>query len=138
VEIIADRVGLSGGALVTAQSSTSPNAGKAGDVVIRATDTVRVDASSITTAADHAEGGAITVAAREVVLINRAIILAISFGPGDAGSLTVAARDVFRSQDSAVTMDAVEADGGNITLTVGFSCPPGRERDHRHGQKRTG
>jgi len=64
-------------------------------------------------------GGKISLRATRVELGNNATISAKSSGTGDAGNVTIAAGDTFRSVGSAVTTEAREADGGNISLTAG-------------------
>ena len=116
IEVIADRVTLAGGALVSADSSTSANAGRAGDISINARDTVQIGGSSITTTADRAEGGAITIAGNQVQLIDGAIVSAKSSGAGNAGNVTIIAGDTLLGRSSTVSTEATLADGGNIML----------------------
>jgi filamentous hemagglutinin family protein len=118
IELIADTVSLAGGALISAQSSTSANAGKAGDILISARETVEIASSSITTAADHAAGGSLAIQADEVRLVDGALVSAKSSGAGDAGNISIAAAKALRITDSVVSTEAVEADGGNINLTA--------------------
>jgi filamentous hemagglutinin family protein len=119
IDLVADRVSLAGGALVTAQSQVSPNGGKAGDVSITARGTFQVDESAVTTAADQAQGGTITVSAHQVELANGAVVSARSDGPGDAGNVTITAGGLFRSRNGALTTEALLADGGDIRVIAG-------------------
>ncbi|MGH7306600.1 MAG: hypothetical protein ACRELZ_25240, partial [Candidatus Rokuibacteriota bacterium] len=118
VELVADRISLMGGAQVTGRSEGSSAGGKAGDVSITARDLFQVDASAVTTAADQGQGGTITVSAQRVELSNGALVSATSDGPGDAGSVTIAAGRTFRSRNSVLTTDALLADGGDIRVSA--------------------
>ena len=116
IELIGETVSLASGALVSAESSTSENAGKAGDILITARGTVDIMASSITTAADHAAGGSITIEGNEVSLVDGALVSAKSSGPGNAGNINIVAAQELRFANSVISTEAVEADGGNIKL----------------------
>jgi filamentous hemagglutinin family protein len=116
VELVGDRVTLAQGALVTSDSSTSESAGDAGRISISGRESVRIAASSVTTAAERAEGGAIDIAGNYVELADGAIVSAKSSGAGDAGSITIAAADTLRAANSTVSTAATGADGGNVAL----------------------
>src|SRR5262249_12815438 len=118
IEVVADRVTLSGGALISAASSTSASAGEAADIPTSARDTVQISGSSITTAADRAEGGAISIAARQVQLTDGALVSAKSSGAGNAGNVTISAGDELFARGSVVSTEATQADGGNILLAA--------------------
>ena len=118
IELVADTISLAGGALISAESSTSPNAGKAGDVSIVAGGVVDIAASSITSAADHAAGGSISIQAGEVRLGDGAVLSARSSGAGDAGSITVLAVQDLTLTNAVISTEAVAADGGNISLVA--------------------
>jgi large exoprotein involved in heme utilization and adhesion len=118
IELVADTVLLAGGALISAESSTSANAGKAGNVSISARDTVQIAGSSVTTAADHAAGGSLAIQGNDVRLVDGALVSAKSSGPGDAGNISIAAAETLYLANSVVSTEAVQADGGNIDLTA--------------------
>ena len=118
IELVGERVSLAGGALISAESSTSANAGKAGDVSIVASGSVDIAGSSITSAADHAAGGSIAIQGREVRLADGALLSAKSSGSGDAGSITIVASETLRSANSVISTEATAADGGNISVAA--------------------
>jgi len=118
IELVADSVRLAGGALISAASSTSPNAGKAGEVAISARGSVEIAASSITSAAEHAAGGSIVIQGDEVRLVDGALVSARSSGAGAAGNIGITAAKSLRLTNSVVSTEAVLADGGNIRLTA--------------------
>ena len=114
--MVADRVTLATGALISAESSNSTIAGKAGNISISARDTVQIGASSVTTSAEKAEGGAIAIAANEVQLDPGTIISAKASGAGNAGEITIIAGDTLVARGSTISTQATQADGGNISL----------------------
>jgi hypothetical protein len=119
IEVIADRVSLSSDAFISARSHSS-NAGKGGDILITARDTFQSDNSSVTTAAEQAKGGDITLKATQVQLTNGTLISAESSGVGDAGNIDITASDSLLMRNSAITTDAKQADGGNINIQSGY------------------
>jgi len=120
IELISDQVALSGGALISAESSVSAKAGKAGDILINASDIFKSDNSSVTTAAEQAKGGDITIQAREVQLTNGALISAESSGKGNAGNIYISTPDTLLMKNGSVTTEAKQADGGNIHVHAGY------------------
>jgi filamentous hemagglutinin family protein len=119
IELISDQVTLSGGALISAESSISAKAGKAGDISINVYDIFQIDNSSVSTAAEQAKGGDITIQAGEVQLTNGALISAESSGKGDAGNIDIATGSL-SMRDSSITTEAKQADGGNIHIQAGY------------------
>jgi large exoprotein involved in heme utilization and adhesion len=120
IELTSDRVTLSGGASISAESSVSAKAGKAGDISINASSIFQSDNSSVTTAAEQAKGGDITLKATQVQVTNGALISAESSGVGDAGNIDITATYSLLMRDSAITTEAKQADGGNIHISAGY------------------
>ena len=118
IELSGESVSLASGALITAESSMSANAGKAGDVSIVARGSVDIAGSSITSAADHAGGGSIAIHGREVRLTDGALLSAKSSGSGDAGSISIVATETLRSVNSVISTEAAAAEGGNIDIAA--------------------
>jgi filamentous hemagglutinin family protein len=121
IEITTDHLKLDD-ALIIARSRVSPNAGKAGNITITAWDTFESNNSIISTITRpetlQAEGGTITIMANQLHLSNESSISARSLGKGDAGNIRITAMDTFLSENSAVTTEATQADGGNILVTA--------------------
>ncbi len=120
IELISDQVMLSSGALISAESSVSAKAGKAGDILINASEIFQMNSSSVTTAAEQAKGGDITLKAKQVQLDNGTLISAESSGVGDAGNINITASDSVLMNNSAITTEAKKADGGNIHVNAGY------------------
>jgi filamentous hemagglutinin family protein len=120
IELISENVSIESGASISASSTLAwaSTVGKSGDISIVANNSFMSDNSSITTAADVAEGGDITVTAPEARLTNRALISAESSGDGDAGNITINARDLLWLDNSTVSTEAKQADGGNIKVNT--------------------
>ena len=75
---------------------------------------------SATVTGGRLPGGNITFASGEDVLLsNGSIISAESTGLGDAGTITITAGHRILDANSAVTTQASQADGGNVSLTAG-------------------
>jgi filamentous hemagglutinin family protein len=119
IELISEQVTLSGGALISAESSVSAKAGKAGDILINAFGIFQINNSSVTTAAEQARGGDITIRARGVQLTNGTLISAESSGVGDAGNIDITTNSLLMSTSSIAT-EAKQADGGNIHIQSGY------------------
>ena len=120
IELTSNRVTLSEGALISSESSVSANAGKAGDILINASGIFQSNNSSVTTAAEQARGGDITIKAREMQLTSGTLISAESSGAGDAGSINMIATNSLLMRNSSITTEAKEADGGNINIQSGY------------------
>lgn len=120
IKIEADNVALSGGASIAAESRVAfaTRTGKAGNISITANETFSSDSSSVTTAAELAEGGDVTIKSWETYLANNSLISAESSGPGDAGNITLTATDILYMKDSSIITEAKQADGGNIKINV--------------------
>lgn len=118
IDVLADRVTLDTGGLISAESLTSLTAGKAGSIAITARDRLQISASSVTTAADRAEGGAINIAANQVQLDPGTLISAKASGAGNAGNIAIVAGDTIVGRNSTMSTEATLSDGGNITLVA--------------------
>jgi large exoprotein involved in heme utilization and adhesion len=119
VTVEAAQVSIADGAVISG-STTGP--GRGGDVTVRATDLVAISgpASGLFTGTESSgTGGDIALHAPQIQLTDSAAISAESTGLGNAGNITLEARDTFRSRHSTVTTATRQADGGNITLHVG-------------------
>jgi filamentous hemagglutinin family protein len=121
IELVTDSLTLfNGGSISAVSSGTSDTAGKAGDISIEAHGLLKIDNSSVATAAKQAEGGNIAINAPEVQLTNQSVVSAESSGEGNAGNIDITARNTFWMEDSAVTTEAKQADGGNIKINTEY------------------
>ncbi len=96
----------------------STSQGDGGDIFISAANSIYSDNSSISSAADLASGGHITLEAPEAWLINGALISAESMGLGNAGSININAENLLWIENSRVSTEAAQADGGNIKVST--------------------
>jgi filamentous hemagglutinin family protein len=112
----ASSVSLSGGSLISAKSSGA-GAGPAGSVTINA-GVFHSDNSIVTTAADAARGGDISITAQQIQLSDGAVISGRSFGSGTAGNISITTRDSLVINNSTITTQAELADGGDITINA--------------------
>ncbi len=119
IEIFADRVVLASDAFISSKSSVSSHAGKAGIISIVARDSFESSDAEVTTSAERAQGGDISLTAPRIELSNGAVVSAQSAGAGNAGTVRIVASDSFITRNSTVTTEAIQADGGNIELQVG-------------------
>ena len=117
ITLEAPEIELSDGVIISTESF---GVGNAGDISITASDTFHSNNSSVTTAAEQAEGGDINITTREMQLLNGTLVSAESSGAGNAGNIHLAATDTFLMRDSAVTTEAKQADGGNIKVSAGY------------------
>lgn len=116
-----DTITLSNGSSIasTSQIAWATTAGKSGDISITALGNLHIADSSVTTSADQAQGGNITIQARQQQLMDNALVSAESLGPGNAGTVFITADDTFYSDDSSVKTTATQAEGGEISITAG-------------------
>jgi subtilisin-like proprotein convertase family protein len=117
IELQAQHVQLTKGASVSGKSTGT---GRGGTVQITATETFQSDDSSLTTGAEKAEGGDITIGSQDVQLYNGSVISAESSGAGDAGNIVITAKDTFLMRDSSVTTESEDASGGNIKINSDY------------------
>jgi filamentous hemagglutinin family protein len=110
--------------------------GTAGNVVITATGSFTSDGSRVATSAEANRGGDVSITAHSVELSNGSLITANSNAPlvvketvlidglpveqvvgdGNAGNITVRSGSTFVMQNSAMTTEATQASGGQITI----------------------
>jgi large exoprotein involved in heme utilization and adhesion len=96
--------------------------GQGGRLTIAAEDVVSISGQNsglLSETKGPGQGGDLTLQARELRLTEGARISATSSGTGDAGRLTLTARDTFESAHSTVTTAATQASGGHIELRAG-------------------
>ncbi len=126
VDIKTDRLTLSNDAQIIAVSDASRSskvskAGNAGHIKINTLDTFQSNNSLISTSAENAKGGDISVTAgQDVLLSNGAYVSAESFGAGNAGNISIRAGHTYLSENSSVTTNAKQADGGNIEVNAQY------------------
>ena len=118
VSLNVDQLNISGGAKVSS-AAMDKSSGFGGTVTINSMGPVSISGqnSGIFSSSDgENSGGQISLTANEVSLEGEATISAQSSGPGDAGNIFINAGDQFISQDSFVTTEAAQADGGDIEI----------------------
>ena len=110
----------------TIVSAESSGAGNSGSITLEAINgDFSSNDSTVSTAAQEAEGGAIVISAgQNVELMNDSTVLAESSGPGDAGAVTLEARGGnFSSEGSTVSTSVTnmkaKAKGGDIAISAG-------------------
>ncbi len=92
--------------------------GTAGSLTIL-TPTLRMDGGRIEFSTQGTgRGGDMIVEAEMVSLTEGTVISAASSGAGDAGSVIITAGDLFLRGNSAITTEATEAGGGDISVTA--------------------
>lgn len=99
-------------------SASSTSLGNGGEINIFANNILNTDRSFITTASEKTKGGDISITTPEVRLINQSVVSAKSSGGGNAGDINITATDIFWMEDSAVTTESTQADGGNIKINT--------------------
>ncbi|MDM8552884.1 filamentous hemagglutinin N-terminal domain-containing protein [Desulfobacterales bacterium HSG2] len=111
------RLDISSGAQISSASTSKHNGGDAGTVFIRASNIVRLsDNSEITTLAEDAGKGKITVVAGDRVYVwDSKITTSIKKGGNDAGDVNMN-QEILVLNRSKVVANAWEGDGGNIRL----------------------
>ncbi len=99
----------------------STSRGDGGMINVHANNAIISSNGLITTAAEQAAGGDITLTARDILLTNQTVISAESSGEGNAGNIDITATDIFWMEDSSVTTEAKQSDGGNIKINTEYS-----------------
>jgi filamentous hemagglutinin family protein len=129
IEITTSSLSVRNGASLIASTSGQ---GNAGSVKIRATDTVTFDgvgSNGTTSGATSSvrpravgDGGDIEITTNSLEVTNGALLIANTFGQGNAGSVRISATDTVRfhggGAGSSVDTGAI-GDGGNIEITTG-------------------
>src|SRR2546426_2329197 len=114
-----DSVLMSGGSII---QSSSFRTGPAGSITVTAGNAVSLAGAGtgmFGEAFGSANGGAITVKGNQVQLSDNATISAKSTGTGNAGNIQVTASDSLVMQNSSITTQTTQSDGGNIQIQVG-------------------
>ncbi len=98
---------------------------QAGDIEIKATEAISIDASVISNVVlegGRGDGGNINITTGSLRVSNDALLSASTFGQGNAGSVNIVARDTV-SFDGGYAISGVRqtgvGDGGNINITTG-------------------
>ncbi|MBD2102240.1 filamentous hemagglutinin N-terminal domain-containing protein [Leptolyngbya sp. FACHB-261] len=117
---------LNSGAEISARSQGNGNAGR---ITINASGPLQATNSNISTAADQATGGSITIQARNIRLQgNSDITTDVTSGSGSGGNIFLQADTILAFADSDIIASAAEGAGGNITLATpiffGFRYQP--------------
>ncbi len=115
LRITADNVSLSAGSSISATSSAT---GAAGGINVAA-DTLTLRDSDISTRADQADGGNLTIAARALLhLYNSSITSSVSGGLGNGGNISIDPNFVVL-RSSRIAADAFGGNGGNVSIVAG-------------------
>jgi filamentous hemagglutinin family protein len=113
LKITASDIQLNNGASMSARSFGS---GNAGDISIRAADTFRMEKSHLTTEAQYADGGNITVNTPKMLRMNDSTITAtVGGGAGNGGNITMSP-DIGIAENSRIIANAYQGKGGNIRI----------------------
>lgn len=120
IDISAENSSLLSNASISAMSTVSEIGGDAGNINISTISNFTMNNASLLTSAAEGMGGDITVHANDMDLINNASISAESSGQGDAGNIYLAGHHAFSINNSQVTTDATQADGGNIKVYADY------------------
>jgi filamentous hemagglutinin family protein len=109
---------LSGGAQIRVDTRGE---GRGGQLSVTATDTVAIigaESGLFTATTGSGTGGSIILQARDIQLANGARLSGRSTDDGNAGNIRLMATNTFLSENSAVTTEASQTDGGNILVTA--------------------
>lgn len=108
---------MTNGASVSASNTGSANAG---DILVNAGSHVHIQQASVTTQADQASGGNISVQATDAIrLINSQLNTSVHGGPTTAGGNILLDPAVVTLHNSQVRAEAVQGAGGNIRIIAG-------------------
>jgi len=102
--------------------STSTRNGRGGNINANLTGNLTVSEQGAISADSQGigAGGSIEIAARNLTLIDEGGISSAGFGTGNAGNISVTATDTLLMRDSAITTEAMHADGGDIFITAPY------------------
>jgi filamentous hemagglutinin family protein len=150
VRLTADRISLSGGAVVASGtagtgaggnvelqagnirlqpssgvSAVSTGEGNAGNISVSVNDSLRMKGGSIRTRAVTSDGGNITITAPNMVyLLDSEITTSVESGLGDGGNISIDPEFVILN-NSRIVANAFDGDGGNILIvTENFIATP--------------
>jgi filamentous hemagglutinin family protein len=108
---------LTDGAVISAQSSGT---GNAGSLSITATEAFHSTSSTVTTEATEADGGDIRVTAQDIIRLRDSEITAtVGGGPQTVGGNVTIDPEFVILQHSRIIANAFEGQGGNIRITAG-------------------
>ncbi len=126
INITTHSLSISGGATLVVNTYGQ---GNAGNVTIKARDTVSFQGSSTGITSQVVEqalgnGGNITISTGNLFVSDGAILTTSTFGLGDAGNVTIKARDTvsFQGSSTGIASQVFEqglGNGGNITISTG-------------------
>ena len=96
---------------------------QAGDIILNATETVRVDNSSVKSASSGVEGnsGNINITASSLSFSNNVVINAGNTGRGNAGSLNINVRDDIEMSDTLISSTTTDGNAGGINIGAGHN-----------------
>jgi filamentous hemagglutinin family protein len=101
-------------------NSESHDAGNAGDIVIKANTINLTDNGTITTSAEHATGGNITIVIPNLLFLREGqIITSVHGGTGDGGNITIENPLFVVLNQGKIRAQADEGHGGNIYIKSG-------------------
>jgi large exoprotein involved in heme utilization and adhesion len=106
-----------------ATSATGLQSGTAGSVNVQAGSlTIETGGQIASSSAGLGRGGDVSIAITSDAVLTGAgtQVTARSTGSGDAGSITLSATNLNMSEGAAISTEATTANGGNITLKVGY------------------
>ncbi|MGC3975219.1 MAG: filamentous hemagglutinin N-terminal domain-containing protein [Nitrospira sp.] len=110
-------VSVTDGAVVSASNTGSANAG---DIVIQAGSQLQIQNASVTTQAEQASGGNITLQATDSIrLVNSQLNTSVLGGPTTAGGNIMVNPAIVTLQNSRILAQAVQGQGGNISIIAG-------------------
>ncbi|MBW2232393.1 MAG: filamentous hemagglutinin N-terminal domain-containing protein [Deltaproteobacteria bacterium] len=100
-------------------SARSDGSGNAGDILVEAGGSLQLrSGGKITTEADSASGGRITIKAHDIVyLLDSSITTSVRFGEGGGGDIVIDPPLVVLNR-SELRADAFEGPGGNVTIVA--------------------
>ncbi|WP_168192349.1 filamentous hemagglutinin N-terminal domain-containing protein [Chroococcidiopsis sp. TS-821] len=100
-------------------SAQSLGTGIAGNISIRADESINADNGEIATSASQSVGGAINIVAGDIRLHgNSDIRTNVASGAGGGGNITISASSILAFDDSDILAFARDGQGGNITLNT--------------------
>jgi filamentous hemagglutinin family protein len=102
--------------------STATTDGRGGDITVNLTGDLTLSETGAVRAEsqDAGEGGSIAISARKLTLFDAGEISSAGYGTGNAGNFSVAAKDTLLLRDSAITTEAMHADGGDIFIAAPY------------------
>jgi filamentous hemagglutinin family protein len=106
-------------------STLTDSAGKAGDLIIRATDLVDISKSTLSTASSAGatgDGGNLTIDTEKMIVRDRGFVITSTVAGGNAGNLVIRASDTLQVNGAFInTIVAPQATGrgGNLTIETG-------------------